>query len=136
MNVNELIKAPGTVRISALKSATDILREKGVVDIGLSYGAHLKMPASEAFKIAISPTTGAAETLILRFAIDSLLKKAGFGGLVNDFDQAIDQHLRIGLAAVPRVISEPPQPASDLAERVLKTLTTLEDADLTNGNEI
>jgi len=131
MNINELTKASGISGILALKSATETLREKGVLDFGPKYDVQLKMRASEAFKMAISPTTDALETLILFYVIVLLLIEMRFDSLIYDFDRAIDEHLRKGgLAAVPGVIPEPPLPESDLAERVLKTLITLEDGGL------
>jgi hypothetical protein len=131
MIINELIKAHGTKVLLALGSASETLRKKGVVDFGPHNEAHLKMRVSEAFRIAISPTTTAEETILLVFAILPLLINAGFRSLIRDFDRAIYEHLRNGgRAAVAGVIPEPPEAEVDLAERVLKALVILEEGGL------
>jgi len=112
-----------------MNSAAESLRKKGVIDFGPFDDVHLKVRPSEAFRIAISPTTNPLETLIVYFTVGLVIMDNRFSSDLHDFDRAIYESLeKGGMARAPGVILEPTEPG--LSERVLKRLISLEERGL------
>ena len=125
----ELTVTQRIVGLAVMFSAFESLQRKGIVDFDPNHNVVLKVPASEAFRIGVSPTTDAPETLVLYLALGLLLMEKGSPRDVYDFDRAIYLSLQNGrLATVPWPLPELPQlePEPELEARVLERLIALE----------
>ena len=113
----------------AFFSSFEALRRNGFVEFDINHAVRLTVKPSHAFRMAVSPTTDALESITLWMELICLMMKKGLDDLVVDLDRAIFQSLQgCRLATVPWPLPELPQlePEPELQASVLGRLLALE----------
>jgi hypothetical protein len=115
----------------ALRPAFLALRAKGVLDLDFDRKkVHLKLLASDAFRLILQPSTDMVEALIVVFALFDVLKKRALYAEVFAIDAAFCQSVQKDgrIASIPWPLPEFEKVEFDanLEKRVMRRLTSLE----------